>query len=111
MIGLHLIVDGVTEQPVTRGDVELILRDLPPSIDMHILAGPYVVEGVPENPGWTGVEVIDKSHIAVHSFDETSTISIDVYSCKPFNAKKVVEFLKEHVKFSKIAARTITREV
>ena len=90
MIGLHLIVDGVTEQPITRGDVEFILRDLPPRIDMHVLDGPHVVQGIPENPGWTGIEVIDKSHIAVHSFDETRTISIDVYSCKKFNAKKVV---------------------
>lgn len=111
MIGVHLIVDGYTEEPVGADVVERILVDLPPRIDMNILEGPYVVKGVPENPGYTGIEVIDKSHIAIHTFDENNTISIDVYSCKPFNAKKTVEYLKEHIKFTKITTRVITREI
>ena len=111
MIGVHLIVDGITEKPVHKDAVERILRELPGKIDMNILDGPYVVEGVPENPGYTGVEVIDKSHIAIHSFDETNAVSIDVYSSKPFNAKKTVEYLKENIKFNKITTRVITREI
>jgi S-adenosylmethionine decarboxylase len=111
MIGVHLIVDGITENPVTKETIEHILRDLPGRIDMNILDGPYVVKGVPENPGYTGVEVIDKSHIAIHSFDETNTVSIDIYSCKPFNTKKTVEYLKGQIKFNQITARVITREI
>ena len=111
MIGVHLIVDGLTEAPVSAETIEHILKDLPHRIDMSILDGPYVVKGVPENPGYTGIEVIDKSHIAIHSFDENNTVSIDVYSCKPFNAKKTVEYLKEHIKFNKITTRVITREI
>jgi S-adenosylmethionine/arginine decarboxylase-like enzyme len=70
MIGLHLIVDGVTDGPVDREVIEGILRELPPRIEMCILAGPVVVRGRPDNPGWTGFVVIDKSHISVHTFDE-----------------------------------------
>ena len=109
MIGIHLIVDGITEAPVDGEAIDHILKDLPHRIDMNILDGPYVVKGVPENPGFTGIEVIDKSHIAIHSFDENNTISIDVYSCKPFNAKKTVDYLKEQIKFVKITTRVITR--
>ena len=111
MIGIHLMVDGETDGPVSEETVERILKELPARIGMNILDGPYVVRGVPENPGVTGIEVIDKSHIAIHTFDENNTISIDVYSCKPFNAKKAVEYLKEHIKFMEITSRTITREV
>ncbi len=111
MIGVHLIVDGETDGPVSAKIVEKILKDLPAKIDMSILDGPHVVQGVPENPGVTGIEVIDKSHIAIHTFDENNTISIDVYSCKPFNAKKAVVYLKEHIKFMEITSRTITREI
>lgn len=111
MIGVHLMVDGETDGPVTAETVERILKDLPARIDMNILDGPYMVRGVPENPGVTGIEVIDKSHIAIHTFDENNTISIDVYSCKPFNAKKAVEYLKKHIKFMEITSRTITREI
>jgi len=86
MIGLHLMVDGVYSEPVDRVTVERVLRELPRLIGMSTLLGPFVVEGVPENPGWTGFVIIDKSHISVHTFTETYTVSIDVYSCKPFNS-------------------------
>jgi len=111
MIGIHLMVDGITANQITQATVKQILTELPPQIDMHILDGPHIIQGVPENPGITGIEVIDKSHIAIHTFTETNTISIDVYSCKPFNAKKVLEYLKQHIDFNEITTRTITREI
>lgn len=111
MIGIHLIVDGETAEPVDIDTINHILTDLPPRIDMHILDGPHIVQGVPENPGITGIEVIDKSHIAIHTFTENNTISIDVYSCKAFNAKQVVDYLKKHIDFSAMTTRTITREI
>ena len=111
MIGVHLIVDGETDGPVSAKIVEKILKDLPAKINMSVIDGPHVVQGVPENPGVTGIEVIDKSHIVIHTFDENNTISIDVFSCKPFNSKKAVEYLKEHIKFMELTTRTITREI
>jgi S-adenosylmethionine decarboxylase len=111
MIGIHLIIDGVTAESVDPEAIKRILTDLPPRIDMHILDGPYIVQGVPANPGYTGIEVIDKSHIAIHTFAENNTISIDVFSCKPFNAKKAVKYIKNQIKFDEITTRTITREI
>ena len=111
MIGLHLMVDGVYSEPVDRDTVERILRELPSLIGMSILSGPYVVEGVPENPGWTGFVIIDKSHISVHTFTETDTVSIDVYSCKPFDSEKAVAYLKDVISFKEVSTRTLTREV
>ena len=111
MIGIHLMIDGETKQAVEPETINHILTDLPPRIDMHILEGPHIVQGVPENPGYTGIEVIDKSHISIHTFSENNTISIDVFSCKPFNAKKVVEYIKNLIEFNQITTRTITREI
>jgi len=111
MIGLHLMVDGLVEEQVSRETVETVLRELPSLIGMKVLDGPHLVEGVPENPGLTGFVIIDKSHISVHTFTETGTASIDVYSCMPFNAKKAVSFLRDHICFTEVATRTITREV
>lgn len=110
MIGLHLLVDGVMEEPLDGDEVTFILNDLPGRIDMNILSGPTVVEGVPENPGWTGFVIIDKSHIAIHTFTANNTISIDVYSCKIFNEETVVEYLKKHIKFRKIHIKVISRD-
>ena len=111
MIGLHFMVDGVYSEPVDRDTVERILMELPSLIGMSILSGPYVVEGVPENPGWTGFVIIDKSHISVHTFTETNTVSIDVYSCKSFDAEKVVAYLKDVISFREVSTRILTREI
>ncbi len=111
MIGLHLMVDGETRKPVKPETIRHILTDLPQRIDMHILEGPHIIRGVPENPGYTGIEVIDKSHIAIHTFSENNSISVDVYSCKPFDAQKVIEYLKDQIEFSEITMRVIEREI
>jgi S-adenosylmethionine decarboxylase len=111
MIGLHLLVDGVMEECINKQQGKEILEKLPEKIGMKILNGPHVVEGNPENPGWTGFVIIDKSHIAIHTFTENNTISVDIFSCKPFNAKETINYLKEHVNFLKIRTRVLPREV
>ena len=109
MIGLHLMIDGVMGTPVTRELVYSILRELPSRIGMKIIAGPIVVEGNPNNPGWTGFVVIDKSHIAIHTFTEGDRISIDVYSCQPFNAGEVERYLNERIALTRVNKKVITR--
>lgn len=107
MIGLHLIVDGATSNRIEEKDMEKVLSELPSIIDMRALAGPIIVRGTPENPGVTGFVIVDKSHIAVHTFEEGDKVSIDVFSCKTFDERKVLEYLTrwlglEDFKFSLI---------
>ncbi len=109
MIGLHLMLDGVMKEEVTRDMVDAILHELPGRIDMKILAGPVVVAGHDCNPGWTGFVVIDKSHISIHTFTEGSRISIDVYSCQPFDAGEVERYLKSKIGLKRINKRLINR--
>ena len=109
MIGVHLIVDGVMERPMGKHMVETLLRELPSRIDMNILAGPYVVEGVPHNPGWTGFVIIDKSHISIHTFDEGNLVSIDVFSCKPFDAEQALSYIRSQICLTKVNSQTLTR--
>ena len=97
MSGIHLIIDGVISQSIGKDDVEGILFGLAAEIGMKILAGPTVVEGAPENPGWTGFVIIDKSHIAVHTFkDERAVIEKKVAIDATFNANNVF-YLSEMV--------------
>ena len=95
MIGYHLILDGVLNRDIGGEEVEQILSRLPTEIDMKILKGPIIVEGLPGNPGWTGFVIIDKSHISIHTFKVGKKISVDVFSCKPFKKNKVEECLLE----------------
>jgi S-adenosylmethionine decarboxylase len=109
MIGLHLMLDGVMIVPVTRETVDTILRELPGRIGMKILAGPLVVAGNDCNPGWTGFVVIDKSHIAIHTFTEGNRISIDVYSCQPFDANEVERYLNAKIGITHVNKRVVNR--
>jgi len=103
------MVDGVFEPPLDGESVEAILSELPGVIGMSILHGPEVVKGCPENPGWTGFVIIDKSHISVHTFDEGCKVSVDVFSCQPFDAEEARRFLEGKISFRKVRSRTLTR--
>ncbi|MFA6427143.1 MAG: S-adenosylmethionine decarboxylase [Candidatus Magasanikbacteria bacterium] len=65
------------------------LRETVTTIGMKILMGPYIRQGVPENPGITGIAVLDFSHMSVHTFTKTNEVLIDVFSCKPYEKKMV----------------------
>jgi S-adenosylmethionine decarboxylase len=109
MIGLHLLVDGVMTHQIGKADLETILNELPGRIGMHILAGPLIVEGVPENPGWTGFVIIDKSHISIHTFNNGNRISVDLFSCKIFDKNKVLEYLEKNIKMTQVSSRVVER--
>ena len=109
MIGQHLMVDGVFKPPLDRETVGTLLSELPGIIGMHILYGPEVVNGCPENPGWTCFVIIDKSHISVHTFDEGSRVSVDVFSCLPFDVEEARSFIEGKIAFKKVKSRTLTR--
>ncbi|MBS7631185.1 S-adenosylmethionine decarboxylase [Candidatus Bathyarchaeota archaeon] len=109
MIGLHLIIDGVVSNRVEEKDLEKVLSELPAIIDMRTLAGPLTVRGLPENPGVTGFVIVDKSHIAIHTFDEGNKISIDVFSCKTFKEREVIEYLKDRLKIVSFHSKLLKR--
>jgi S-adenosylmethionine decarboxylase len=109
MIGIHLIIDGILNHYIEKDVINSILTGLPEVIGMNILAGPFIVEGVPENPGWTGFVIIDKSHISIHTFSNQKSISIDVFSCQSFNEEVVLNYMKNHFSFVKMKTRIIKR--
>jgi len=109
MIGVHLIIDGILHHSVDEEVGRRILSELPALIGMKVLAGPYVVEGVSENPGWTGFVIIDKSHISIHTFYEGNKVSVDVFSCKTFVEGVVFRYLEKHLPFKKMNTRMLER--
>ena len=72
------------------------LKQLPAKVDMGALTPPIIVKGIPENPGLTGVLVIDYSHISFHAFTDKNRINFDLYSCKDFDANIVIEHAEKY---------------
>ena len=64
-------------------------------LDMKILKGPEIAQGIPENPGLSGFAIIDFSHISIHTFTKSKEFCLDIFSCKEFDYKKLEKFIKQ----------------
>ncbi len=84
--------------PTTELQIHRWIEAIVPEIGMSFFMGPYVKKSELEgNKGITGIAVITTSHIALHTFDNddgTSDLQLDVYSCKCFDKKVVIDSLK-----------------
>ncbi|MBI2039333.1 MAG: S-adenosylmethionine decarboxylase [Candidatus Niyogibacteria bacterium] len=70
-----------------------VLAEIATICEMTIVGGPWVVQGVPENPGLTAICIVDFSHISIHTFSRPREICVDVFSCKPFDPEKIRAYL------------------
>lgn len=112
LVHKHLIVraelDNCPDNPDWVNEWLIHLVDV---IGMKILAGPIVarVTEVPGNIGCTGVVVIETSHIAVHFWEETGLMQLDVYTCGAFDKHLILEEL-ECLEPAKIEWKFLDRE-
>ena len=103
--GEHLIFDAYGCDPDKLNNPELLTKvmlDICKMGDMKALCEPVVVNarsnealGGKDPGGYSGFLIIQESHISVHTFIKRGFVTIDVYSCKAFEAGRVVEYLKE----------------
>ena len=104
----HLIIDLSGVDTAILNDVDGLtnfLKTLPGEIDMHVLKGPEVAVGIPENPGISGFVIIDFSHISIHTFTKYNEALVDIFSCKPFEQKNAVKAVLDYFKASESQAR------
>jgi S-adenosylmethionine decarboxylase len=91
--GLHLMADGYGCDPSGLNDEDFLRRFLnesPGDIAMTRLMSPYAVgyEGIDrEACGLSGFALIAESHASIHTFPPDGYVSIDVFSCKPFDTR------------------------
>jgi len=116
--GTHLIVDGeVSDSAVfTREKIEALFAQIISALGMKALDKPHVYD-VPVDPevlrrvqqtgtfedegGITAICVISTSHIACHCWPLQKFFSMDVFSCKDYNADLALSILRETLGVSK----------
>lgn len=92
---IHLLIQGTVKTLLTEKELETLILDVVKKIDMDILGGPFIYRSdVPGNEGLTAITAITTSHIVVHTWDN-GLIQIDVYSCKSFDLKDVIDILSK----------------
>lgn len=90
---------------------QILLSELVKLLDMNKLMGPYTIRcDTVGNEGVTGVVVIETSHCSFHAWDE-GLVQMDLYSCKDFDVKKIVDYLAHFfsIDYSSIRFQKIDR--
>ncbi len=104
--GLHIILDGyVKDASVFNGPaLKNAFEKLAEELEMKIIMGPDFLE-VELDPaklqsdvfqdegGITGMCVISTSHMSIHCWPIRKCFSMDVFSCKDFDANKAKEII------------------
>jgi S-adenosylmethionine decarboxylase len=85
-----------------------VLFEIPELINMKVLSGPNLVRDSDKiNPGISAFEIIDTSHISIHTFTKTKEVYIDIFSCKKFNYEKIQNYLFTKLKVKPFQVQTL----
>lgn len=113
--GTHLMVDGYGGDEARLRDMDGLYRFLdeyPDKMGMTKIMPPYVFRYVgskPEDWGLSGVVLIAESHISVHTFPEKGYVSVDFFSCKPFDTDAAVKEVESVFRLKKLEINSIDR--
>jgi S-adenosylmethionine decarboxylase len=113
--GVHLMVDGYGCNRAALEDMNLIynfLDDYPTHMDMTKIMPPYVFRytgSAPEDWGISGFVLIAESHISIHTFPDKQYLSLDMFSCKPFDTRLAVQTIKRYFSIQKYEMKVLDR--
>jgi S-adenosylmethionine decarboxylase len=94
---MHLTIDGYGGDPGRLADENLVralLDECPTEIGMTKIAPPYVCRYYASQPadwGISGFVLIAESHLSIHTFPARGLVWADIFSCKGFDAERLVE--------------------
>lgn len=111
--GLHLTIDGYNADPIKLNDLDLLfstLHDLPEKIGMSKIGFPQLARFKERDiAGISGVQMIVESHISIHTYPLKRFFSMDVYSCKNFDYKKVLKYIQRAYDIEELEINVIER--
>ena len=114
-MGRHLIIDayGVTRKKLEdKKSLTKLLLNLPRKLKMRIWRKPVVAKISSEkypHSGYSGFVILLESHISFHTWPEENYAALDVYSCKDFDEKAAVSYLKKSLNSNRMNVKSIIR--
>ena len=117
MFGPHLTLDlyGCNEEKLSDLNfIYKILDELPNLMEMHKISPPQVIlhKGNPKSFDKGGISafvLIAESHISIHTFIGYGFASVDIFSCKPFDEKKVEDYVVKAFEAKKVEKNFLER--
>jgi len=86
---MQLVLDALLSRDLTWQVVVDFLSRCPSVIGMEKVGAPYVFH---DGNLWIGFILLKTSHISLHAQDRL--FHLDIFSCKPFDAKKTLDFIQ-----------------
>lgn len=112
--GYHLMLDCYEADPElirSKTNIEAFAIALVKRIDMVAYGAPQVIHfGEDDKQGYTLVQLIETSNICAHFAEESNTVYLDVFSCKPYEISKVLETVNQFFAPKRIRERYVERE-
>lgn len=104
--GYSYLLDMYQTKEGVADDLELhyrFLENLVDKLGMTPMSTAYAIHGprrngkelFPEKAGCSGWQALVESGIQIHSIEPTHFITLDVYSCKPYDPQIVFDYAKE----------------
>jgi S-adenosylmethionine decarboxylase len=108
--GKHLILDmNECGYMPTHSEIYELFEDIVKSVEMKTLIPPFIVKGAEHLAGLTGFCVIETSHLTIHTFVDEKYVAFDLYSCKDYDEKIVIELIQKLVKPKDIEKKMFKR--
>lgn len=115
--GEHFMLDGYRGNTRWLNEKERVARaltELPDLLGMRKLSAPevYFAKGndIKDCGGWSGVVVIEESHISIHTFPGTGFVSIDAYTCRNgMDCQTIAGYFKELFGLRHLETRFVRR--
>lgn len=86
-------------------------KELVKAIDMVAYGEPQIVHfGSDNKAGYTLIQLIETSNIAGHFCDDTGDVYFDVFSCKEFSMRTVIDLFSEYFEPEHITPRFTKRQ-
>lgn len=100
----RLVVEGLCDAPISDGDIRRYLCDLSDVCGMHRLIEP-VTHRSPRF-GWSGWVHWEESGAHFYSWEQPVLFfSVDVYTCKAFDAEQVLAFTAGFFETDRVAGK------
>jgi S-adenosylmethionine decarboxylase len=117
--GKHLLVEVITKNPKELTDKKLIKKvfeEIVKAVNITPVLKPVIYQfpaklKAPKKlkGGLTAFYIIAESHLAIHTWPENNYFAFDLFSCKDFDERIVIQILKKNFSLKKLFSQIIER--
>ena len=98
----RLVIEGFYTVEMTEESIKLFMVELSALLGMHIVYGPIVMQEAeklnPKHAGFEAQLVWAESGVNLYTWKTYGFLTLDIYSCKQFDEKLTVRFVKNYFK-------------